>query len=98
MLTTSVSDVFQSHHEVMDALRQNFAGSDDAQRAVVVDKLREGTAAACQQREDDVKATIQGRGTALFVAEHQAPQHVWACRAVSAGARDPRGSNCQGGS
>ena len=63
MLTTSTPDVFQSHHEVMDALDQNFAGSDDAQRALIVNKLREDIATACQRQEDDAKKAILGTST-----------------------------------
>ena len=58
---SSVADTFGSHHEVMDALHQNFAGNDDAQRAIKVDKLRDDMAAACRLREDDIKTTISGQ-------------------------------------
>lgn len=60
MLTTSIPDVFQSHHEVMDALDQNFAGSDDAQRAMTVNKLRVSMATECQRQADDAKTAILG--------------------------------------
>lgn len=60
MMTTSIPDVFQSHHEVMDALDQNFAGSDDAQRAMTVNKLREDMTTACQKQENDAKQAILG--------------------------------------
>ncbi|KAL0051586.1 hypothetical protein WJX82_010402 [Trebouxia sp. C0006] len=55
---SSVTDTFGSHHEVMEALHQNFAGNDDAQKAIKVDKLRDDMAAACRLREDDIKTTI----------------------------------------
>lgn len=58
---SSVADTFGSHHEVMDALHQNFAGNDDAQRAIKVDKLRDDMAFACRLREDDIKTTISGQ-------------------------------------
>ncbi len=59
-MSNIIADTFKSHHEVMDALQQNFAGNDDAQRATKVDKLREDMAAACRLQEDDIKATISG--------------------------------------
>jgi hypothetical protein len=61
---SSVADTFGSHHEVMDALHQNFAGNDDAQRAIKVDKLRDDMAAACRLREDDIRTTISGQSMA----------------------------------
>jgi len=61
---SSVADTFGSHHEVMDALHQNFAGNDDAQRAIKVDKLRDDMAAACRLREDDIRTTISGQSVA----------------------------------
>lgn len=63
---SSVADSFGGHHEVMDALYQNFAGNDDAQRAIKVDKLRDDMAAACRLREDDIKITISGQSVAAF--------------------------------
>ena len=60
MMATNIPDVFQSHHEVMDALDQNFAGSDDAQRAMTVNKLREDMGTACQRQEDDARTAILG--------------------------------------
>ena len=60
MITTSIPDVFQSHHEVMQALDQNFARNDDAQRAMTVNKLREDMATACQRQEDEAKIAITG--------------------------------------
>lgn len=59
-MATNIPDVFQSHHEVMDALDQNFAGSDDAQRAMTVNKLREDMGTACQRQEDDARTAILG--------------------------------------
>lgn len=55
------ADTFRSHHEVLDALQQNFAGNDDAQRATEVGKLRDEMTAACRLQEDDIKATISGQ-------------------------------------
>ena len=60
MITTSIPNAFQSHHEVMDALDQNFAGSDDAQRAMTVNKLRDDMATACQRQNDNAKTAILG--------------------------------------
>lgn len=60
MMTSSIPDVFQSHHEVMDALDQNYAGSDDAQRALTVNKLHQDTATACQRQEDEAKTALLG--------------------------------------
>jgi hypothetical protein len=62
---SSVTDTFGSHHEVMEALHQNFAGNDDAQKAIKVDKLRDDMAAACRLREDDIKTTISGQPVAF---------------------------------
>lgn len=59
-MMTSVPDVFQSHHEVMDALNQNYAGNDDAQRATTVNKLHQDIATACQRQEDEAKTAILG--------------------------------------
>ena len=55
------AEVFASHLDVMEALHQNFAGNDDAQKLSQVDKLQEDLTNDCQQKEDDVKATIAGK-------------------------------------
>lgn len=81
MLTTGIPDVFQSHHEVMDALDQNFAGSDDAQRAMAVNKLREDMTTACQRQEDDAKTAILGTHAKPLhtTFENPAPACVQSC-------------------
>lgn len=61
MMTASDNDVFQSHHEVMEALSQNYAGSDDAQRAIAVGKLRVEMDTACRRQEENVKTAIIGK-------------------------------------
>lgn len=61
IMTNSVSEVFASHHEVMEALRQNYAGNDDAQKITSVEKLQQDLAAQCQQKESNVRATITGK-------------------------------------
>ena len=60
-MSSSTADVFRSHHEVMEALHQNFAGADDAQKATAIDKLRQDMSMACQMQQDEVKSTIQGQ-------------------------------------
>ena len=60
MMTVSTTDVFQSHHEVIDALNQNYTGSNDPQRAITVGKLREDLGTACQRQQEDVKTAIIG--------------------------------------
>lgn len=97
MLTSGVPDVFHSHHEVMDALDQNFAGSDDPQRAMAVNKLREDMTTACQRQEDDAKAAVLGT-FAKPVHTTCKVQHLLVYRVVSASMGDTRGSNSQGGS
>lgn len=57
-MSTNIAETFRSHHEVMDALHQNFAGNDDAQRVILVDKLRDDMTAACRMQEQEIKATI----------------------------------------
>ena len=81
MITASIPDVFQSHHEVMDALNQNFAGSDDAQRVMTVNKLREDMASACQRQEDDAKTAIMGICAELCFTAPES-QHLLVCRVV----------------
>ncbi len=66
MMTTSGTDVFHSHHEVMDALNQNYAGSDDAQRATTVNKLHQDIATVCQRQEVDARTAIIGIIAALL--------------------------------
>lgn len=53
-------EVFASHREVMEALQQNFAGNDDAQRVSSVEKLQQDLAAQCKGKESVIKATIAG--------------------------------------
>ena len=60
-MSSNTADVFKSHHEVMEALHQNFAGTDDAQKAKAVDHLRGDIAMACQAQQDDIKSTISGQ-------------------------------------
>ena len=67
MMTSSVPDVFQSHHEVMDALDQNYAGSADAQRASTINKLHQDIATACQRQEEEAKIALLG----MFVRTKQ---------------------------
>ena len=66
-MSSNTATVFKSHHEVMEALHQNFAGADDAQKAIAIDRLRQELSVACQMQQDEVKSTIQGQWTPWHV-------------------------------
>lgn len=59
-MSSNAYDVFKSHHEVMEALQQTYAGTDDAQRAVAVGRLQDDVSKACQMQQEEVKTTIAG--------------------------------------
>ena len=65
-MTNNSAEVFASHREVMEALQQNYAGSDDAQRVVSTGKLTQDLAADCQEKENNVKQTIAGRHRCIY--------------------------------
>ena len=96
MLTASKHAVFQSHHEVMDALTQNYAGDHDAQRAINVDKMHKNTASACQRQEEAVRATIFSKPAGTAKGFEPDLDRLLFCRVDAAGAKDTGGSNSQG--
>ena len=75
-MSTSIVDTFRSNHEEMDALHQNFAGNDDAQRATTVNKLRGDMTAACQLQEANIKSTIAGESNVGLLATAQILCHI----------------------
>ena len=51
---------FQEHISVIGALRENYRRPDDAAAVASVVRSQQNAAAACSQREDEVKEAIKG--------------------------------------
>lgn len=59
-MATAAQDVFTEHLGVISALRDNYARTEDATAVAGLVRAQQEVAAACVQREDQVKETIKG--------------------------------------
>ena len=74
-MATAAQDVFTEHLGVISALRDNYARTEDATAVASLVRGQQEVAAACEQREDQVKETIRGRdsGQPARLLAHRPP-------------------------
>lgn len=59
-MASAEAEPFAEHSGVMSALRDNYARPDDANAVAGLVRSQQEVAAACSQREDQVKEAIKG--------------------------------------
>lgn len=59
-MASAAHEVFAEHLGVIQALRDNYARTEDANAVAGLVRSQQEVAAACSQREDQVKETIKG--------------------------------------
>jgi hypothetical protein len=89
-MATAAQDVFTEHLGVISALRDNYARTEDATAVACLVRAQQEVAAACGQREDQVKETIKGAWCREGLARlGQAPHRRLAATAAVATTQQP---------